>query len=590
MLGGPVLLFDAVRTARRSRLALFRSLYALLLLFFLFIVYTSWFGHDLASGLTGIMDEQRIPAGDQARFAASFFHTFLVVQFLVVVLLTPAFAGGTVAEEREKGTLELLFLTQLEPRAILLGKLASQVGHLLLLLLAGVPVLAILQLLGGVDPALIVAAFSVTLLTLISTTAISLSCSAGAGRTREAVFQSYGVLFSVQLGLTVLLGSCFGVFLRMGLPDVLLSVLAAGGVIPTYALVEHLSSQGRLGTALPLFILGQVLGHGGITWFFLRMAETRLRRTLAHRPDVPPPPLVEVMSAAPTWHPPVGEQPLYWKELHVERGIVGGTEGQELNKVIVFLGMVFVAQFFLVALTALATSEKRALRELAGLHGMVLLPVLACVTMLRLALRGSGSLSGERDRRTLDSLLTTDLTNGDILAEKWRGCWATQKGMYLVLTALLLVGICIGNGVRTLPILAASLLAQLAFALSLGMYCSLICRSTFRATVLTLVALLAIGLGHWLLYAVGHAAGAAFGWPESTHRMLTALHSCGLTPPANLATLAELGQMSGEFDDRRDTSDRFLGAVAGVLVYALLTLLLWWRLRVRFGPETGRRR
>src|SRR3954465_13207176 len=102
MLGGPVLLYDAIRTARRSRLALFRALYALLLLFFLFVVYTRWFGHDLATALGGLMDEQRIPARDQSRFAASFFHTFLVVQFLVVVLLTPAFAGGAVAEEREK--------------------------------------------------------------------------------------------------------------------------------------------------------------------------------------------------------------------------------------------------------------------------------------------------------------------------------------------------------------------------------------------------------------------------------------------------------------------------------------------------------
>src|SRR4051812_21505773 len=108
MLGGPVLLFDAVRTARRSRLALFRALYGLLLLFFLFVVYTRWFGHDFAAGLAGLMDERQIPARDQSRFAASFFRTFLVVQFLAVVLLTPAFAGGAVAEEREKGTLELL--------------------------------------------------------------------------------------------------------------------------------------------------------------------------------------------------------------------------------------------------------------------------------------------------------------------------------------------------------------------------------------------------------------------------------------------------------------------------------------------------
>src|SRR5690348_5931531 len=69
MLGGPVLLFDAVRTARRTHLALLRALYALLLLVVLFVVYTRWFGRDLAAGLAGIMDEQALPTSELARFA-----------------------------------------------------------------------------------------------------------------------------------------------------------------------------------------------------------------------------------------------------------------------------------------------------------------------------------------------------------------------------------------------------------------------------------------------------------------------------------------------------------------------------------------
>jgi hypothetical protein len=75
MLGGPVLLFEAVRTARRTRLALLRALYALLLLVVLFVVYTRWFGRDLTAGLTGVVDERALPPSELARFAASFFHS-----------------------------------------------------------------------------------------------------------------------------------------------------------------------------------------------------------------------------------------------------------------------------------------------------------------------------------------------------------------------------------------------------------------------------------------------------------------------------------------------------------------------------------
>src|SRR5207237_10306646 len=123
-----------VRTARRSRLALLRAGYAFLLLVVLFLVYTHSFGRDVVGGLAGIMDEQTVSPGQIANFAARFFHTFLVVQFLTVLVLTPAFTAGAVAEEREKGTLPLLLTTQLLSREIVLGKLGSRLGHLVLLL------------------------------------------------------------------------------------------------------------------------------------------------------------------------------------------------------------------------------------------------------------------------------------------------------------------------------------------------------------------------------------------------------------------------------------------------------------------------
>src|SRR5207247_9608318 len=112
----------------------------------------------------GIMDEQRLPRTEMARFAASFFHTFLIVQFLAVLLLAPAFTAGAIAEEREKGTLSDLLTTQLLSREIILGKLFSRLSQLVLLLLVGVPILSLLQLLGGLDPALLAAGFGLTLL------------------------------------------------------------------------------------------------------------------------------------------------------------------------------------------------------------------------------------------------------------------------------------------------------------------------------------------------------------------------------------------------------------------------------------------
>src|SRR5205823_1959929 len=168
-----------------------------------------------------------LPVNEQARFAASFFHSFLVAQFAAVLLLTPALTAGALAEERERGTLPLLLATQLEGRQIVLGKLLSRVGHLVLLLLAGVPVLALLQLLGGVDPSLLVAGFAITLLTLVSTASVSLFCSASAGRVRDAVFLSYALIAVGQLLLAVGCGSCVSLFLNLWSEGFLISFLAA---------------------------------------------------------------------------------------------------------------------------------------------------------------------------------------------------------------------------------------------------------------------------------------------------------------------------------------------------------------------------
>src|SRR5262249_11159584 len=105
---GPVFSFDVVRTARRSRSALLRGLYARLLLLVLFVVYTRWFNLHPSEALAGIMEERFIPSNERARFAAAFFHTFLAVQFLTMLFLTPALTAGAIAEEREKGTLSEL--------------------------------------------------------------------------------------------------------------------------------------------------------------------------------------------------------------------------------------------------------------------------------------------------------------------------------------------------------------------------------------------------------------------------------------------------------------------------------------------------
>ena len=59
---------------------------------------------------------------------------------------------GTIAQERERRTMEYLYTTPLSNLEIIIGKLGGRVLQILYLVLSGVPVLALAMLLGGIAP------------------------------------------------------------------------------------------------------------------------------------------------------------------------------------------------------------------------------------------------------------------------------------------------------------------------------------------------------------------------------------------------------------------------------------------------------
>ena len=98
---GPLPHLEITRSARRGRDAWLRTLYAGILLSILVWSHADWI---LGSGVSfgDLFATRTMSRGDIARFAASFFHTFMIVQFVAILLLTPAYVAGAIAEERER--------------------------------------------------------------------------------------------------------------------------------------------------------------------------------------------------------------------------------------------------------------------------------------------------------------------------------------------------------------------------------------------------------------------------------------------------------------------------------------------------------
>ncbi len=191
---GPVLFYDLVRTARRVRFTVIRTLYAGLLAVILLWV-----------GFLFIIEERGFDSNRMGVMAQVYFYVFMGVQFFVVVILTPAYVAGAVAEEKERKTLEFILATDLRNREIILGKFVSRVFNLSFLLLAGLPIISFLQFLGGVDPGLVFAGFSATALTMFSLAGLSIVNSVICRRARDAIVLTYLGLLAYYLLASLLL-------------------------------------------------------------------------------------------------------------------------------------------------------------------------------------------------------------------------------------------------------------------------------------------------------------------------------------------------------------------------------------------------
>src|SRR5258708_284776 len=94
---GPILWYDLVRTSRRIRTYLVRVGYLLVLLAVLGMFYLNAWPWYRAG---------RMLNSEIARFAEEFCYTFLIAQFVLMVLLTPAFTAGAIAEGRQRKTIQ----------------------------------------------------------------------------------------------------------------------------------------------------------------------------------------------------------------------------------------------------------------------------------------------------------------------------------------------------------------------------------------------------------------------------------------------------------------------------------------------------
>jgi len=531
---GPMFRYELVRLSRRGAIPKLRALLVGLLLVALFITYLREFPVTERANFLFEGDKSQMSIDQTAKFGNNFFIAFMAAQLATVMLITPAVAASAISEEKERGTFDYLISSMLTSREILLGKLAARMVYVAGVVLAGVPVLSLTALFGGIDFRVMLAGYLITAITGISLGAFSIYLSVRRDNLRDVLIWVYGAV-----ALLTVFGFCC--FCIPGVP----------GVSPVTTLVFMFAETGiNAGTVnpaepvfwinlgvlavfhLPLSVLFTCLAMAGVrnpppVRRRTQPVQTRYvgkakrwpttpqhKRATPVEPrsdDEPPKPPVIVpvdtgwednreyiplpRARRSFWVPRLGDSnPFLWKERYfttrmnaTEGGLVSGCGIGVLSAILFVLGM----SVFTVIL--ISTNKN----EWFGDSLNPILRVFMCGSVilgsLGLASRAAASIARERQKQTLTALLTIPVSRASILWAKWLApiVWARY--------ALIAVGVCavltlLVGGVHPVGFIVgmAQVLAFLLFASTLGLWLSVRCTTGTRATVYALIWMLSL--------------------------------------------------------------------------------------------------
>jgi ABC-type transport system involved in multi-copper enzyme maturation permease subunit len=139
LFAGPIFSREALTSPRQLRHFLIRSGYVAALFVLMYTAGQAMFGWQQVRSI-----------GDVARFGSLVFQVFCLVQLSLVLFFALLFGASGVAQEKDRQTLILLLMTDMRDHELVLGKLFAGLLMVMVLVLASTPVLFLVLLLGGV--------------------------------------------------------------------------------------------------------------------------------------------------------------------------------------------------------------------------------------------------------------------------------------------------------------------------------------------------------------------------------------------------------------------------------------------------------
>ena len=390
--------------------------------------------------------------GANAVAARRLVDLFFIGQYLIASLMAPSFAAATISGEKERKTYEMLLASPMKPGAIVLGKLLASLVHLVVLIFCSLPVVMLCLPLGGVSFSELSAAYLGLILSVITFGMISVACSSMFSRTASALVSSYLLILPLTL-IAVLSWQALAGNGELRLRLTLTVLPAICGVI---FVVLYLKTCARL-------LHPPDVGSEGKDVVDLEV-EAQQTVGLVIQPDqfpdrlFAPPKRDDLM--------PDGANPVYDKEVRSEIF----SQGTRMLRLVIQLSMGLAIPIMAFCLFMVPQWAPWFIAYVV-VFNMLVGPVFS-----------AGSVTSERERETLDLLLTTTLSPGSIIWGKLAAGLRVSSVLTLFLAwPLALACLLVSYYWTCLPSMAAFLCVILLSCLTtsvIALFCSVLFRKT----------------------------------------------------------------------------------------------------------------
>jgi ABC-type transport system involved in multi-copper enzyme maturation permease subunit len=448
----PVLSRELLVNLRSTRSFVIQFVYVIVLAV---VVYFAW-----PTGEAGLT---QVSSGASQKL----FELFFFGQFFLVALVAPAFAAGTISGEKERKTYELLLASPLKPFTILVGKLLSSLTYLILLILSSLPLMILCFLLGGILLAEIVRAYLVLFLGAGTFGLISVACSSYFRRTSSSLVVSYMIILPLALAcifMTRVPNTIARDFVAIAvLPPWCLAIWTVVAVVVNRRLL-HPPDVGSEGNEVVdeeeemKYAIGVVIDRD---LFPDKLFAPAKRNDLM----------------------PDGTNPVLDKELRSEIF----SQGTLMLRLVIQVSMLLSIPLMAIQLFFRP--------EWAGYY----VAYVVLFNMLVGPVFSAGSITQERERKTLSLLLTTLLRPGKIVFAKLLASLRVSTVLTFLLTEQMLLGYVLIQELQerfwTLLVFLAIIAVTCLITTSVGLLCSACTRRTAVAMVITYLVLLLLFAG-----------------------------------------------------------------------------------------------